>query len=537
MARNSTTVLVATLVVLSMVGGASAASFADGVDPDTGLGPVAQDTGNLLGPDLPDEVATFDGQPGWHVAVSNHSKLKTWANDSESRSILRYSEARNSAVIRASPSDIGTNWLDRWRGQGLHAKPYVDAIAVVQTTSTPDPPEPVTREDFEKPKQGLFAELGLDVPFTGGPEYAVEGIAFSEDADKATIGEAREVINAGGTPNGSDVRVAVLDNTWTYDQDLYGDRIGAAYDFVDDEPARAANNYQNVSHSGNHGDWTMSAVGANASNDSYDGVAPGATMYFGRVLGSDGGTTADIVAGLEWACIDKNVDVVSLSLGSPTYSPALDDVISTCTDEGTVVVIAAGNSAQLQPVGLASPSDSIGEEPQWDGIITVTATNTTTASNAGVAHFSQRGPDPGAAAKDITATRGADPTVAAPGMAVEVMTADGKLTLTGTSMATPIVAGAAAVIRSTYPQSSSYDRIEQRIAQGAEPIPNAGTHEVGAGMLDVMAALNTEPGADEDYRADQREARTTAAETRDAAYESMSGDARARADSFWRPTP
>jgi len=328
--------------------------------------------------------------------------------------------------------------------------------------------------------------------------------------------------------------VAVLDNTWTYDESLYQDRIGGAYDFVDDEPARANNSYRNVSHAGNHGDWTMSAVGADANNDSYDGIAPQSELFFGRVLGSDGGNTGDIVAGLEWACTEQNVDVVSLSLGSPMYSAALDDAVTNCAEQGTVVVIAGGNSAQTQPVGLGSPADSIGEEPQADGIITVAATNASNASTAGAAFFSQRGPDPGAANSDITATRGAEPTVAAPGMSVEVMTADGKLTLSGTSMSTPIVAGAAASIRSAYPQSSSADRIEQRIGQGAEPIPHAGTHEVGSGMLDVMQALNTEPGADADYYSDQREARTAAAETRDAAYETLAADVEARADSFWR---
>lgn len=527
MSRTLLTVLVATLVVVGFVGGASAAPIANsGVDPDTGLGPLAQDTGSLFGNGLPDGVATFGGQPGWHVAVDDRAALEDWAASSDSREILSYNNDSNTSVVAAPASDIGTGFVDRLLGNGLHARAYVQSIAVVQNVDTPTPPQPVSRDQFEAPTSGgLFDSLGIDAFGLGGPNFATGGIAFSEDANRSTIGDAREVINATGTANGSGVSVAVLDNTWTYDETLYGNRTGGAYDFVDDEVARANNSYRNVSHSGNHGDWTMSAIGANASNDSYDGVAPGATMFFGRVLGPGGGTSADIVEGLEWACTEKNVDVVSLSLGSAFYSPALDGAVQDCADQGTVVVIAAGNSAQAQPVGLASPSDSIGENPQSDGIITVGATNTSNASTAGVAYFSQRGPDPGAASREITATRGAEPTIAAPGMELTVRTAGGDVTLSGTSMATPIVAGAAAVIRSTYPQSSTADRIEQRIGQGAAPMPHAGTHEVGAGMLNVMGALNTEPDTSTDYYTDQKEARTTAAEARDRVYESLAADA------------
>lgn len=529
MQRTHLTVLVATLVVVGFVGGASAAPIAtSGVDPDTGLGPQALETGNVFG-GLPDGVATFGGQPGWHVAVDDRAALEDWAASADSREILSYDNDSNTSVIRASPSDIGTGVINRLLGNGLHARSYVQSIAVVQNVDTPEPPQPISREQFEPPSTGILGGIASGVPFIGGPSYATAGIAFSEDANRSTIGDAREAINATGTPNGSGVRVAVLDNTWTYDQSLYGDRVGAAYDFVDDEAAVANNSYQNVSHTGNHGDWTMSAIGANASNDSYDGVAPGATMYFGRVLGPNGGTTADIVDGLQWACEEQNVDVVSLSLGSAVYSPALDGAVQDCADQGTVVVIAAGNSAQTQPVGLASPADSIGEDPQSDGIITVAATNTSNASTAGVAHFSQRGPDPGAASEDITATRGAEPTIGAPGMKLTVRTAGGDVTLSGTSMATPIVAGAAAVIRDTYPQTSNNTRIEQRIGHGAAPMPNAGTHEVGAGMLNVQGALNTEPDTSTSYYQDQKDARTTAAQARDEVYQALSGDA----GGFW----
>ena len=528
MQRTLLVLVVASLTVLASVGGASAAAFGDaGVDPETGLGGLAQDTGGgLLGGDeLPDEVATFGGQPGWHVAVSDRAALEDWANSSDSREILSYDNSSNTAVIRAAPSDIGTGFVARALGSGLHARSYVDSIAVVQTVDAPEPPEPVSREQFEAPSTGFFDSLGVDVPFVGGSTFATSGIAMTEDANRSTLGEARDTINADVTADGSGVEVAVLDDGVTYDQSLYGDRVASGYDFVADRQATAANGWENVSSASGHGSWVASAIAANASNDSYDGVAPNATLHIGKTLGANGGTSADIVDGLRWAN-EKNVDIVSMSLGSQVYSAPIDAAVQDLVDNGTVVVIAAGNSAGTIPVGIASPADSIGENPQRDGIITVAATNTTAnASDAGVAHFSQRGPDPGAATT-FGATRGADPTVAAPGMEITARTADGSSTLSGTSMATPLVSGSAALLLDADPDAN-VTQIEQRLAQGATPIPSAGVHEVGAGMVDVDAALTAEVN-ETSYYADQREARTDAAVARDDIYETLSGDARGR---------
>lgn len=524
MQRTHLTVLVATLVVVGAVGGASAASFADaGVDPETGLGGLALETGNVFNNELPDEVATFGGQPGWHVAVDDRAKLEEWAASSDSRKILSYDNDSNTSVIRASPSDIGTGFVDRMLGNGLHARDYVQSIAVVQQVDTPEQPDPVSRDQFEAPSTGFFDSLGVDVPFVGGPQFVADGIAFSEDANRSTLAEARETINAGGTPNGGNVTVAVLDDGTTYSSSLYGNRVVAARDFIGDRNGTAANGYENVSSSSGHGSWVGSAIAANASNNSFDGVAPESNIAIGKVLGANGGTTADIVDGLDWACNEVEADVVSMSLGSQIYSAPLDAAVQDCADNGTLVVIAAGNSAQTIPVGISSPADTQGEDPQEDGIMVVAATNTTAnASNASVAHFSQRGPDPGAAAEDITASRGADPSVAAPGMKLTAMTADGKSTLSGTSMATPLVSGAAAVVLDAHP-SANASELEQRLGQGATPINGSGFHEVGAGMVNVQGAINTEP-SDKDYYADQKEARTPAAEARDETYASLGGD-------------
>jgi len=196
MQRKTLVLVVASLTVLASIGGASAAAFGDqGVDPDTGLSGLAQDTGGLFG-GVPDEVTTYGGEPGWHVAVDDRAKLEDWANASDKREILSFDAKHNTSVVAAPPSHIGTGLLDRTLGNGLHARDYVQSVAVVQNVDTPEPPEPVSREQFEAPEQGLIDRVL-------GPSYATTGIAMTEDANRTTLAEARETINASGAPEGA----------------------------------------------------------------------------------------------------------------------------------------------------------------------------------------------------------------------------------------------------------------------------------------------------------------------------------------------
>ncbi len=523
MPRKTLVLVVASLTLLASIGGASAVAFGQaGVDPETGLGGLAQQTGGGLfgGEQLPDEVATFGGNPGWHVTVHDRAALENWANSSDQREILSYDAAHNTSVVAAPASHIGVGFINRLLGNGLHTRDYVQSTAVVQQVDIPEPPEHVSRETFDAPERGLLDQFR-------GPPYATEGIAFTEDATQSTLAEAQATINADTTgADGSGVTVAILDDGVTYDSTLYGSRVAAGYDFVADRNASAANGWQNVSSAGGHGSWVASAIAANATNDSYDGVAPQVQLAIGKVLSNNGGTSADIVDGLRWACGEEEADIVSMSLGSRVYNAPIDAAVQECVNNGTLVVVAAGNAAGTVPIGIASPADSLGKDPQQDGIITVAATNITqNASDAGVAHFSQRGPDPGAASTTFGATRGADPTVAAPGMEISAQTADGESTLSGTSMATPLVSGSAALLLEQYP-NADVGEIEQHLAHGATPINGSGYHEVGAGMVNVEQALETQPDPDADYYDDQREARIDAAQARDRIYETLAADAR-----------
>ena len=149
------------------------------------------------------------------------------------------------------------------------------------------------------------------------------------------------------------------------------------------------------------------------------GVAPKATLIPVKVLDADGaGSLSDIVAGISWAA-NAGVDVINMSLGGPNGSAALERAIKQALASGVVIVAAAGNSGP-------NP-DTVGFPGGYPGVIAVAASD----RNDQVASFSSRG--------DAVA-------FIAPGVAItSTIPGGGTKSLSGTSMASPHVAGLAAL--------------------------------------------------------------------------------------------
>ncbi|WP_229703545.1 S8 family peptidase [Streptomyces albiflavescens] len=196
-----------------------------------------------------------------------------------------------------------------------------------------------------------------------------------------------------------------------------------------------------------HGTHVASiAAGTGAkSHGKYKGVAPGAKILNGKVLDDTGsGDDSSILAGMEWAA-DQGADVVNLSLGGPD-TPEIDpleaEVNKLSAEKGVLFAIAAGNSG---PESIGSPGSA-------DAALTVGAVD----DHDKLADFSSTGPRAGDAAikPDVTAP-GVDITAAAaPGSLIDEEVGEnppGYLTISGTSMATPHVAGAAAILKQEHP--------------------------------------------------------------------------------------
>nr|WP_189317221.1 S8 family serine peptidase [Streptomyces brasiliensis] len=196
-----------------------------------------------------------------------------------------------------------------------------------------------------------------------------------------------------------------------------------------------------------HGTHVASiAAGTGAkSGGKYKGVAPDARILNGKVLDDDGfGDDSSILAGMEWAA-QQGADVVNLSLGgydTPEIDPLEAEVDKLSAEKGVLFAIAAGNEG---PESIGSPGSA-------DAALTVGAVDDKDI----LADFSSTGPrtGDGAIKPDVTAP-GVDITAAAaPGSVIDQEVGEnppGYLTISGTSMATPHVAGAAALLKQEHP--------------------------------------------------------------------------------------
>lgn len=267
--------------------------------------------------------------------------------------------------------------------------------------------------------------------------------------------------------------IAILDTGVDYTHPSFGSclmmgggcRVIGGYDFynLDDDPMD------------DHGHGTHVA-GIAAGEGDRAGMAPEADLLAYKVLSAYGsGNSSGIIAALEQATID-GADVINLSLGGRGDA---DDPLSVAVDNatlaGAVVVVAAGNSGGY--LQTASPGTS-------RSAVTVGATD----DDDQEAHFTSGGPSPG--------TYEIKPELSAPGVAICAALAesaswppncgDGYTELSGTSMATPHVAGAAALLRGLRPALTPAE-IKSLLVNASSPLAGA-VSKVGTGRLDIVAS-------------------------------------------------
>jgi subtilisin family serine protease len=276
--------------------------------------------------------------------------------------------------------------------------------------------------------------------------------------------------------DGTGVKVAVLDSGIdTTHPDLAG-KVTAAANFTFEPSAADGNGH------GTHVASTIAGSGA-ASGGRYKGVAPGASLLNGKVCNSAGQCpTSWVLAGMEWA-VANGADVVNMSLGGgPTDgSDPLSQAVNRLTaSSGTLFVIAAGNSG---------PGASTVESPgSADAALTVAAVD----KSRRIAGFSSRGPRFGDSA--------IKPDIAAPGVSIVAARATGTslgspvddryTSLNGTSMATPHVTGAAAIVAQRHPDWTA-DLLKADLMNAAAPLDGLGPFQVGAGLVDVPHAVTS----------------------------------------------
>lgn len=228
-----------------------------------------------------------------------------------------------------------------------------------------------------------------------------------------------------------------------------------------------------------HGTHVAATV---AGNGERKGVAPGANLIVGKVLDDEGsGYDSWILAGMEWAAA-QGAKVVNLSLGGPPTDGT--DPLSIGLNEisertGTLFVVAGGNSGE-------GGANTIGTPGSADAALTVGAVDSAEA----LAPFSSRGPRIGdqAVKPDITAPGVNIVAARAAGTSMGRPVNDRYTQSSGTSMATPHVAGAAAILAQRYPQWTG-KQLKDALASTSKPAANLSVFEQGGGRVDVPRSV------------------------------------------------
>lgn len=276
---------------------------------------------------------------------------------------------------------------------------------------------------------------------------------------------------------GAGVKVAVLD---TGIDDTHPDLAGkvvAKENFArDDVPEE--DDLDRVGH-GTHVASTIAGSGA-ASGGRYKGVAPDAKLLNGKVCVEFGCADSWMLAGMQWAA-DNGADVVNMSLGggdTPDIDPIEQAVNDLTAQYGMLFVVAAGNSGFFGDGTVESPGSA-------DAALTVAATT----KQDELAEFSSRGPrigdgavkpDIAAPGVEITAARSSTGFLGEPGQLY--------MTLDGTSMATPHVAGSAALLKQEHPAWKAA-QLKATLTAAAKPLDGIGGFAIGAGRVDVARAI------------------------------------------------
>lgn len=262
---------------------------------------------------------------------------------------------------------------------------------------------------------------------------------------------------------GKGIRLAILDTGLNLGHPDFTGRVIQSNSFVRGEAVDDQNGH------GSHCTG-ISAGDTNRRSGMRYGVAKEAEIYIGKVLSNAGsGTDGSIIAGMEWAMMNK-CRLISMSLGAAvsrgeTYSKIYDDLAKKALKLGTLIIAAAGNESQRH-LGQIEP---VCHPANCPSIMAVAALDNT----LNVASFSCGGVNGDGGQVDI----------AAPGVDVYSAwrTPENYNTISGTSMATPYVAGIAALLWEANPGASASD-IWMLLTQTAKRLP-LNVSDVGAGLV------------------------------------------------------
>ncbi len=313
--------------------------------------------------------------------------------------------------------------------------------------------------EYAEPDELVTA--ATDDPYFGR-QYALqnEGQSFTNTAGTVTVAAGKndadvDAVEAWGFTTGGGTRVAIIDSGVAADNPDISPQVAERVNFSD-KTIVVPDDYDRYGH-GTHVAGIVAAIANNSTGVA--GVCPSCSILDVKVLNDSGsGSSSAIAKGIDWAA-GHGAKVINMSLGQRVSSRTLEAAVNNAWNQGVVIVAAAGNTgtqAQMYPGAYAN-------------VIAVAATD----NNDTKASFS---------------TYGKWVDVAAPGVSVystfpnhpfalqsQYGSSEGYDILSGTSMASPIVAATAALAWST-PSGTSNASVRTTVESSADPISGTGSY-------------------------------------------------------------
>lgn len=361
-------------------------------------------------------------------------------------------------VVEVADTDTPDDAIARLQATGRYEYVEHDYIRYVQTS--PNDPKFTDNSlwQFNNIGQASSSVTGL----SGADISAVRAWSVITDASNIVVA----VVDTGVNLSHQDIAANLWTNPSPTKSDLHGaNYVGGRGSMVSGDPS------DNAGH-GTHVAGTIGAVGNNGV--AAVGVAWKVQIMAVKVFSASGsGTVSEISAGINYA-IAHGANVINASYGasgSTGYSQAELTAITAAKTAGIIFVAAAGNDAASLDLTRSYPASH-----QLDNIVTVGASN----RRDELSSFSNYG-----AAVDIIA----------PGeeiVSLDYSTTAGTTTMSGTSMATPHITGAVALLRAQFP-TDTYRQTINRLLRGAEAGVGAGftNKSQTSGRLNLYKALTT----------------------------------------------
>jgi len=270
-----------------------------------------------------------------------------------------------------------------------------------------------------------------------------------------------------------DLVLSIVDTGVDFNHPDLKDKMLPGYNTVDDKPGVEDGNGHGTHCAGIAAALTNNGVGV-------AGVAPNVKILPVQVLSKEGyGSYASVAAGIIWAA-DHGAKVISMSLGGPQSSPIVSEAVKHALSKDAMLIAAMGNSGAGND-GMKPIKSYPAAEP---GVMAIGASD----SKDQRARFSQVGDWHSVIAPGVNIL------ATFPTYSSEMPGKDYGA-ISGTSMATPAVAGLAALLRSKYPQLNQA-QVKAHIEATSDDLGKPGFDiQYGHGRINVARALTTAPGA------------------------------------------